>query len=66
MTIEPMQTVTLRGTTNRHRQLIVDHGVTWMVVDAPWNMPCFNGDLGVSISTLDGTHCRNVRLSDIG
>ena len=64
--IEVGQTVTLRvGTTNRLRQLIRDHGITWMTTDTSRTMQCFGGDAGVAIISLDGRHERNVRLTDL-
>jgi hypothetical protein len=54
--------VTLTPNTNRLRQLVRDHGDVWLKVGPTWNMPCFNGELGVQIKSMDGSHIRNVPL----
>jgi hypothetical protein len=49
----------------RLKQLIREHGCMWKVVSGPEPMPCFNGDLGVHVESIDGTHRRNVHFGDI-
>jgi len=47
---------------NRLRQLITDHGDIWEVIKGPKGMSCFNGQLGMAIQSLDGTHTRNIPI----
>lgn len=54
--------ITLKGNTNRLRQLIKQHGNTWWSDGVLKNMPCFNGELGISITSLDKKHTRNIRF----
>ena len=45
--------------------LMREHGVKWKVMHGPEPMQCFNGDLGVHVESIDGTHSRNVHFDDI-
>ena len=58
-----MTQVTLSPNTNRLRQLCRDHGNVWWSDPAgPRPMPCFKGQQGLNITSLDGEHNRNVLL----
>ena len=56
--------ITLLPTTNRHRQLIRDHGDQWTLTR---EMPCatFGGQQGLEVQSLDHTHIRWVRITDV-
>ena len=57
---------TLKGNTARLRQLIKEHGSLWVIHSHdPEPMQCFNGELGVQICSFEGSHLRNVRLTDL-
>lgn len=60
-----MHVIQLLPQTKRLKQLIKDHGDVWLCISLPHPMQCFNNDEGVRIESLDGTHCRNVRLDAI-
>tara|TARA_R110000751_G_scaffold230892_1_gene332310 strand:- start:167 stop:367 length:201 start_codon:yes stop_codon:yes gene_type:complete len=54
-------TITITPNTNRLRQLCRSHGIVWKGnLEGPRQMPCFDGQLGLNITSLDGTHNRNV------
>ena len=53
-------------TSKRLKQLIKEHDDVWVAIeDEPRPMQCFDNELGVSIMSQDGTHQRNVRLTDL-
>ena len=56
--------VTLLPKSNRLRQLIRDHGDQWVMTRG---MPCacFGGQLGIEVRSLDETHIRWVRITDV-
>ena len=53
----------LEAHSKRGKQLIANHGEVWRFIR--WNgMPCFNGDVGIRVTSLDGQHTRNIRQSN--
>jgi|TARA_R110000822_G_scaffold117536_1_gene249828 hypothetical protein len=63
----PKVKVHITPDTNRLRQLVRDHGDLWIAntTAGPHAMPCFNGALGLNITSPDGTHNRNVPMDII-
>ena len=52
----------LEPISKRGKQLIKEHGDTWSFIR--WEgMPCFDGDPGIQIRSLDGAHTRNIRVT---
>jgi hypothetical protein len=60
-----MASVKLKPNTNRLRQLCRDHGDVWDTdpIAGAWLMPCFKGELGITIISKDKSHHRNVPFS---
>ena len=56
--------VKITPNTNRLRQLVRDHGDLWVAntKSGPSFMLCFDGAIGLNITSPDGTHNRNVPM----
>ena len=47
----------------RGKQLVTEHGDEWTF--NRWDgMACFDGDVGIQVTSLDGRHTRNIRQSN--
>ncbi len=58
-----MRTCKVASNSKRGEQLITMYGDTWHISDAGWvPMQCFNNNLGMRLTSLDGEHTRNVRM----
>ena len=57
--------IRLLPNTARLKQLRKQHGPTWIMLSLPEPMQCFDGDMGIRIKSMDGTHVRNARLTDV-
>jgi hypothetical protein len=50
----------LEPISKRGKQLVKAHGALWRFIR--WDgMPCFNGEVGIQVESLDGTHKRNIK-----
>ena len=53
----------LEPISKRGKQLVKEHGEVWRFIR--WDgMPCFSGDVGIRITSLDDAHTRNIRQSN--
>lgn len=55
----------LPATNARFKRLRKEFGTTWTVRIGPWNMPCFNGQLGITAAPVsDVAKVSNFLMSD--
>lgn len=63
-----MNNVMLKANTQKHRNLIKEHGRYWVILKEEQPVACFNGDMGVFIRPLGDIESREsrwVRPTDI-
>lgn len=60
-----MNTVILKPSTARFRQLVRAHGAVWQVIASQDSVQCFNGAPGLFIRSMDQQHDRWVRPESV-
>lgn len=55
----------LKPATKRLKQVVTEHGPKWRVLLGPERPPCFDGDTGFFLESLDGAHRRWVRVTHL-